>query len=130
MDALAGVRVHLAGDYDCHAVNGAFSSGRALRRLLRRRYVQDLPHPGPEIPVVLALEPGVDVGMQRFPEVGKLREVVLCADGGLELVKTAVEYPAQRFTGGAADHGNVHGDQKPLEGGVPAPLDGFPEIAP
>ena len=49
VDALAGVRVHLAGDYDCHAVNGAFSSGRALCRLLRRRHVQDLPHLGPEI---------------------------------------------------------------------------------
>ena len=68
--------------------------------------------------------------MQRLAKVRQLLEVILTVNGLLKLLQAAVELPGQRPTGGIADHGDVHSNQIPLKGRLPAALNGFPQTLP
>ncbi len=128
VDAVPGVRLHLAGDHDGLPQEGIL--GDLLSLLRHGLDVYQLLHLEPHTVVVLVPEPFIDVLVLDLPEIRKLGEVILRINGIREGIQAPAEHLSQSLACGAADHGNVHGDQKPLKGGLPAPLDGIPKAAP
>ena len=97
---------------------------------VRGRDTHQFPQFIPYKPVVLALEPVADVLVQGLSKVGELREIVAGDHRLFKFIQTAVELLGQGLAGVVANHGDVHGNQIPFKGGIPAALDGVPEILP
>lgn len=68
--------------------------------------------------------------MQYLPEIRKLPEIIAAIDRIPKLIQIIVEHTTQYLAGSVADHRDVHRNQIPFKGGIPALLDSVPKALP
>ena len=72
----------------------------------------------------------MDIVVQGIPKVGELRKIILPMHCVLKFFQVTVEHPGKGPAGRIPHHRDIHGDEIPLKGGVPAALDGIPQALP
>ena len=68
--------------------------------------------------------------MQCLPEIRKLPKIIASIDRIPKLIQIIVEHTTQYLAGSVADHRDVHRNQIPFKGGIPALLDSVPKALP
>ena len=68
--------------------------------------------------------------MQCLPEIRKLPEIIAAIDRIPERIQIIVEHTTQYLAGSVTDHRDVHRNQIPFKGGIPALLDSVPKALP
>lgn len=80
--------------------------------------------------IIFHAEPVVDIVMQCLPKIRKLPEIIASIDRIPKLIQIIVEHTTQYLAGSVADHRDVHRNQIPFKGGIPALLDSVPKALP
>ncbi len=72
----------------------------------------------------------MDIVVQGIPEIRELRKIILVMHRLLKFLQVTVEHPGKGPAGRISHHRDIHGDEIPLKGGIPAALDGIPQTLP
>ena len=129
VDPISGVWLYFAGHHKSLADKWIAHISTGRRRLIGLNAHQP-PQLRPDHPVFLAVEPLMDVPVQRFSEIRELCKIKAHTHSRFKFRKVSVEPLTDSFAGCTAYHGNIHCSQILLKGGNTAVLDGFPKVLP